>query len=119
MSEETLSSKEFLTLVDKKELESINRQLDVADITATEVVFPDDALDREKAEKVSWDEMQNSYTANASLNIAAAARQIHEASRARRDINIATAGHKKLMLGCYNTLYQRKLHLEEKLQQET
>ena len=119
MSNKRLSSKQFLLLVDQKELESINSQLEVANVTPIKVEMPKDAFDRAKAEEAAFEEMQNSYIQNASTNVAAAARQIHEASRARRDINIATAGHKKLMLGCYNTMYQRKLHLEEKIKQES
>lgn len=116
MSEQKqLSSRDFLELATKIELDSVNTMLSAAGISKTEEKIPDGALSREKAEQQEMDEISNALSANSTLTLAAAARLAHEANRARRDINISTASHKKLRLSIYNTMYQRKLKLEAKL----
>ena len=123
---EPLFSDQLLKRVDRAELNSLDQILGF--IPSTDPLKPED-LDRATAEKKDWEQMQYILAAftddkeadrqpESVMAVAAASRQIHEASRARRDINIATASHKKLMLGCYQTLYQRKLKLEKKIRQE-
>lgn len=107
----------FLGMVALSELSSINKLLSVAgvqDNVAGE--FPEEELDRREAEQTAIEEMANVLSKESTYDLAAGARLIHEAARARRDINIAFATHKQLMLGSYKTLYQRKLKLEKAIE---
>lgn len=112
-------SYDFLGSAERKELAGINELLSVAGITndVAGTITPEQ-LDRQVAEQAAIEEMANVLSKESTYDLAAGARLIHEAARARRDINIALATHKQLMLGSYKTLYQRKLKLEKDLQEE-
>ena len=118
MKEETpLTSVEFLKQVDKHELDAINNLL--ADIgvsvsTAYGELRPLD-LSRKEVDQSERAEISDALIKKSATAIAAALREVREANRARRDIVIANASHKRLMLGVYNTMYQRKLKLENKI----
>ena len=115
----TAGSFEFLGMAERKELAEINELLSVAGITNdVDGTINPEQLDRKAAEQVAIEEMANVLAKEATYDLAAGARLIHEASRARRDINIAQATHKQLLLGSYKTLYQRKLKLEKDIQEE-
>lgn len=115
-----ISSKEFLIKVARNELESVNTYL--APLGIQEDVdgqLSAEELSREAAEDLELEELSDAVSKKSVTAIAAASRVAHEANRARRDINIAKASHKQLMLGIYRTMYQRKLKLERKIQEET
>lgn len=114
-----MRSDEFLALTLYAELADINTLLEPAGVTnETDGTILPSQLDRAQAEKEATSEMSAAMAKNSVEAIAAASRLIHEASRARRDIKIARASHKQLMLGSYRTLYQRKLKLEKDIQEE-
>ena len=114
------SSADFLILSDRKELDTVNDYLEAAGVKEdhTGDMIEED-LDRFAVEELEREEISDALVKNAVTAIAAASRQAHEANRSRRDINIATASHKKLMMGVYRTMYQRKLKLERKIQEAT
>lgn len=120
MSEENkTTSSDFLALAIKKELASINTYLSVAGIKQdVDGTIDKEQLDRKVAEDVERKEISLAMTQNSPSFLSAAVRVAREANRARRDINIIEASHKKLMLGIYRTMYQRKLKLERKLEDE-
>ena len=113
-----MKSDAFLEQATRAELASINEMLSVAavenDIDGT---LTAEQLSRAAAEKEELAEIGEALTQNSLPVLAAAARLVHEANRARRDIAIAKASHKDLMLGVYRTMYQRKLKLERKIQE--
>ena len=114
-----LYSDQLLTQADRVELGNIEKLLSFAGIEITQPTeLAEDYTNRATAEALNWEQMQYALSTNNAMNIAGCAKQIHEASRVRRDINIATASHKKLLLGCYNTLYQRKLKLERQIRED-
>lgn len=114
-----MSSFSFLEKATREELAAINSLLSVAGIQQDQdVVLTTEDLDRKLADDVAIQEMANVLARETTYDLAAGARLIHEASRARRDLNIALASHKELLLGSYKTLYQRKLKLEKDIQEE-
>ena len=114
-----MSSFSFLEKATREELATINSLLGVAGIQQDQdVVLTAEDLDRKLADDVAIQEMANVLARETTYDLAAGARLIHEASRARRDLNIALASHKELLLGSYKTLYQRKLKLEKDIQEE-
>ena len=115
----TKGSFAFLGMVKQSELAATNKLLSVAGIqNDVPGQIKAEHLDRKAADQVAIKEMANALAREANYDLAAGARIIHEATRARRDINIAQATHKQLMLGSYKTLYQRKLKLEKDLQEK-
>jgi len=119
IEQKVFTSKKMLELAARKEWAVISEMLKVAGINEnTEVMLTADQLSRREAESVERNEISEALTKNSLTALAAALRLAHEANRARRDINIAEASHKKLMLGVYRTMYQRKLKLERKIQEE-
>ena len=109
----------FLGLAKQSELSATNKLLSVAGVqNDVDGQIAAEQLDRKVAEQIAIKEMANALSKEANYDLAAGARIIHEATRARRDINIAQATHKQLMLGSYKTLYQRKLKLEKDLQEK-
>ena len=114
-----MSSLGFLEAAVRKELAEINGLLSVAGVqNDVDGTITKEQLDRRAADQEAAAEMANVLAKETTYNLAAGARLIHEASRARRDINIAQASHKQLLLGSYKTLYQRKLKLEQDIQEE-
>lgn len=114
-----MSSDSMLRQAKLAELATINELLAPAGIqNDVDGHITDEALDRVAAEKESEKEMSFAQSQNTVEAVASAARLIHEASRVRRDLNITRASHKKLLLGCYRTLYQRKLKLEQDIERE-
>ena len=130
-----MSSTGFLEKAIRKELASTNEALSIAGIqNDVDGYITPEQLSREKAETIrktvremSFDimenhalreEIQEAFTKNNVNEVAAAVRIAHEATRARRDIQIIECSHKKLLLGCYRTMYQRKLKLENRLRNE-
>ena len=114
-----MSSFSFLDKATRAELASINEMLSVAGIQQDQDgTLTEAELDRKAADDVAIQEMANVLAHDTTYDLAAGARLIHEASRARRDINIALATHKQLLLGSYKTLYQRKLKLENDIKEE-
>lgn len=114
-----MSSFGFLEAATRKELAEINGLLSVAGVqNDVDGTITKEQLDRRTADQEAAKEMANVLAKEATYNLAAGARMIHEAARARRDINIAQASHKELLLGSYRTLYQRKLKLEQDIQEE-
>ena len=109
----------MLELATRAELSSVNDYLKAAGIQNDQdgTIRPDQ-LSRAKAEEVERAEVSKALTVNSNPLTAAVARLAHEANRCRRDISIAQASHKKLMLGIYQTMYQRKLKLERRIQEE-
>ena len=104
----------------RAELATINDLLLPAGITYNvEGGFKPEQLDRAAATKDAQEEMSLAVSENNTELIAAQAHIVHEASRVRRDVNIAQASHKQLLLGSYRTLYQRKLQLEQYLKEDT
>ena len=113
-----MSSFSFLDKATRTELASINDMLSVAGIKQDQdITLTKEDLDRKAADDVAIQEMTNVLAHDTTYDLAAGARLIHEASRARRDINIALATHKELLLGSYKTLYQRKLKLENDIKE--
>ena len=109
----------MLELATRAELASVNSYLKAAGIqNDTDGTIRADQLSRANAEEVERAEISKALTANSNPLTAAVARLAHEANRCRRDISIAQASHKKLMLGIYQTMYQRKLKLERRIQEE-
>ena len=114
-----MSSDSMLRQAKYAELATINELLAPAGITNdVDGYITDEMLDRTKAEKEAESEMSFAQAQNTVEAIAGASRLIHEASRVRRDLNITRASHKRLLLGCYKTLYQRKLKLEQDMERE-
>ena len=114
-----MSSFSFLEKATRAELATINNLLSVAGIqNDQDITLTGADLDRKAADDEAIAEMANVLARDTTYDLAAGARLIHEASRARRDINIALATHKELLLGSYKTLYQRKLKLEKDIQEE-
>ena len=109
----------MLELATRAELSSVNDYLKAAGIQDDQdsTIRPDQ-LSRAKAEEVEREEISKALTVNSNPVTAAVARLAHEANRCRRDISIAQASHKKLILGIYQTMYQRKLKLERRIQEE-
>ena len=109
----------MLELATRAELSSVNDYLKAAGIQNDQdgIILPDQ-LSRYKAEEVEREEISKALTVNSNPVTAAVARLAHEANRCRRDISIAQASHKKLILGIYQTMYQRKLKLERRIQEE-
>lgn len=109
----------FLEAATRKELYEVNEFLKTLGIQNDQdgIILPEQ-LSRFKAEEVEREELSKALTANSNPVTAAAARLAHEANRARRDIAIAQASHKAMLLGIYRTMYQRKLKLERKIQEE-
>lgn len=109
----------MLELATRAELASVNAYLKAAGIQNDQdgTIRPDQ-LSRHKAEEVEREEISKALTINSNPVTAAVARLAHEANRCRRDISIAQASHKKLILGIYQTMYQRKLKLERRIQEE-
>lgn len=109
----------FLEAATRKELYEVNEFLKTLGIQNDQdgVILPEQ-LSRLKAEEVEREELSKALTANSNPVTAAAARLAHEANRARRDIAIAQTSHKAMLLGIYRTMYQRKLKLERKIQEE-
>lgn len=115
-----MSSMSILGQALKAELASINELLIPAGVTATvNGAFTAEQLDRVAAEKEAQEEMSLAVSENTTDAIATQARIVHEATRVRRDVKIANASHKQLLLGSYRTLYQRKLQLEQYLKEDT
>ena len=118
-----MTSKEQLRQALEIELHTVNKVLEPVGITADAFEMPG-PYDRAQADIESNDEMQKAFVINGSTvagaydrdQVGATAHNIHEANRFRRDYNIATASHKKLMLGIYRTMYQRKKKLEDALE---
>lgn len=119
-----MTSKEQLRQAAEIELHTVNKVLEPVGITAEAFEMPG-PYDRAKADVESNDEMQKAFVirggtsaigAYDKLQIMSTAHTIHEANRFRRDYNIAIASHKKLMLGVYRTMYQRKKKLEAALE---
>lgn len=80
--------------------------------TTTTGVLTSDDLNRAKARKQDWQDMQE-ILANGNIHsLAAVSQNIHEDHRLRRDMYIALAGHKQLMLSAINTAYKRIKELE-------
>ena len=114
-----MSSACFLEKAIRKELASTNEALSIAGIqNDVDGYITPEQLSREKAETELQSEIQEAFTKNNVNEVAAAVRIAHEATRARRDIQIIECSHKKLLLGCYRTMYQRKLKLENRLRNE-
>lgn len=114
----SIGSMQMLERATYKELATINDALAVAGIVnETDGTITPEQLDRAAAQPIERSEMSTALSTNTTELVATAARVIHEASRVRRDIQIAQATHKQLMLGCYRTLYQRKLKLESDIQE--
>ena len=67
--------------------------------------------------EAEWNEMQEAKARNNNNILAAAMKDVHEASRFRRDYTIATASHKRLMEGCFYTAYKRTKKLERQIKQ--
>ena len=112
------TSERFLELATRKELSSINDFLAPLGLeNDVDVTITKDQLSRKVAEEVQRREISEAMTRNSTMVVAAAVRLAHEANRARRDITISVAPHKKLMLSVYRTMYQRKLKLEKKIQE--
>ena len=109
----------MLELATRAELSSVNDYLKAAGIQNDQdgTIRPDQ-LSRQNAEEVERQEISKALTVNSNPVTAAVARLAHEANRCRRDISIAQASHKRLMLGIYQTMYQRKLKLERRIQEE-
>ena len=109
----------MLELATRAELSSVNDYLKTAGIQNDQdgTIRPDQ-LSRQNAEEVEREEISKALTVNSNPVTAAVARLAHEANRCRRDISIAQASHKKLILGIYQTMYQRKLKLERRIQEE-
>lgn len=109
----------MLELATRAELSSVNDYLKAAGIQNDQdgTIRPDQ-LSRQNAEEVEREEISKALTVNSNPVTAAVARLAHEANRCRRDISIAQASHKKLILGIYQTMYQRKLKLERRIQEE-
>jgi hypothetical protein len=119
IKQQDTTSIEFLELATRAELSSINELLKVAGIQDdVDGTIKAEQLSRKVAEPVVFEEISEALAQNSLPVVAAATRIAHEANRARRDIAIATATHKDLMLGVYRTMYQRKLKLERKIQEE-
>lgn len=116
---EGTASLDFLKLATQKELASINDALSVAGIkNDVDGNITESQLSRELAEQQLQKEIQTAFTKHNVNEVAAAVRIAHEATRARRDIQILECSHKRLMLGCYRTMYQRKLKLENRIRKE-
>lgn len=114
-----VSSIKFLELATRKELASTNESLAVAGIqNDVDGTITEEQLDRRNSEQQLQEEIQEAFTKNNVNEVAAAVRIAHEATRAQRDIQILECSHKQLMLGCYRTMYQRKLKLENKIMKE-
>ena len=115
-------SKSFkmLELATRAELASINDFLKIAGIQNDQdgIIRPDQ-LSRQNAEEEEREEISKALAVKSNLVTASIARVTHEANRCRRDISIAQASHKRLMLGIYQTMYQRKLKLERCIQEES
>ena len=113
-----LYSDQLLEQADRVELGNIEKILDFTGIEVTQPLsLSEEQLNRATAELLNWEQMQFALSTDNSMNVAGCARQIHEASRVRRDMTISTVSHKKLLFGCYNTLYQRKLKLERQIEE--
>ena len=112
------SSAELLKLAIQKELSSIDAALSIAGVESTDVKLTAEQLDREMIEDNIQKELQDAFKNNSVNVVAAALRTAHEAARARRDLQILETSHKRLLLGCYRILYQRKLKLENKLRSD-
>ena len=114
-----MSSFSFLEKATQAELSAINDLLSVAGIQPEEsdIILTGEDLDRAQADQFAKREMANVLARETTYDLAAGSRLIHEASRARRDLNIALASHKQLLLGSYKTLYQRKQKLEKDIQE--
>lgn len=115
-----MSSSDFLLTAMRHELDAINEYLIPAGIKEEktgELSVKD--LSRSEAEQVELREIGDAIAKKSMPALAAAMRLAHEANRAKRDITIAESSHKKLMLGIYRTMYQRKLKLERRIQEET
>ena len=109
----------MLELATRAELSSVNDYLKAAGIqNDQDGTIRQDQLSRQNAEEVEREEISKALTVNSNPVTAAVARLAHEANRCRRDISIAKASHKKLILGIYQTMYQRKLKLERRIQEE-
>ena len=114
-----ITSEQFLELAIRKELASTNELLSIAGVVNdVDGTITPEQLSRELSEDELQKEIQESFTEEDVNQVAAAVRVAHEATRARRDIQIVEASHKRLMLGCYRTMYQRKLKLENRLMRE-
>lgn len=114
------SSADFLLETAKYELDIVNKYLVPAGIQESHTAdLTAEDLSRKKAEDQEIQEISKALTKNSTPKVAAAARVAHEANRARRDINIAEASHKQLLLGVYRTMYQRKLKLEKYVKENT
>ena len=114
-----ITSEQFLELAIRKELASTNELLSIAGVVNDgDGTITPEQLSRELSEDALQKEIQESFTEEDVNQVAAAVRVAHEATRARRDIQIVEASHKRLMLGCYRTMYQRKLKLENRLMRE-
>lgn len=114
-----MGSFDLLKKATQQELAVINNLLSVAGIQNDvdhELTAAD--LDRKAADEVALTEMANVLAKETTYDLAAGARLIHEAARACRDLNIALASHKQLLLGSYKTLYQRKLKLEQDIKED-
>ena len=110
----------MLEAATRAELYSVNEFLKAAGIqNDQDGILRPDQLSRYAAEEVEREELSKALTVHSNLLTAAAVAIAHEANRCRRDISIAQASHKKLMLGIYQTMYQRKLKLERRIQEES
>lgn len=67
--------------------------------------------------EAEWQEMQEAKAKNNNNILAAAMKDVHEASRFRRDFTVATASHKRLIEGCFYTAYKRTKKLERQIKQ--
>jgi len=114
----SIGSMQMLERAAYKELATINDVLAPAGIVnEVDGLITKEQLNRAEAQTTERTEMSTALSTNDTEVVAAAARAIHEATRVRRDINIAQATHKQLLLGAYRTLYQRKLKLESDIQE--
>ena len=67
--------------------------------------------------EAEWKEAQDARSKNNNNELAAIMKDIHEASRFRRDYTIATASHKRLIEGCFYTAFKRTQKLERQIKQ--
>lgn len=75
-----------------------------------------DDLDRLAAREADWEDMQRTLLNTNDIATTILCKQIHEDNRIRRDVKIATATHKQLMLSSLSIAYSRRKELSFRLE---
>lgn len=116
-----MSSQSAQLLLKAKQEEYNSLMNSLAEAQGYEATFPSVITEQDASRfnnmQEEWQEAQDAKAKNNNNVLAAVMKDIHEASRFRRDYTIATASHKRLIEGCFYTAFKRAAKLQRQIKQ--